>query len=168
MKSNQIVSITRDGTKLTFTAIGSGSVALDVAGLAPSVTEQATYHGLAQKVRDAAAIKRVLVGGVEIAATPKHKLDAMSRVVEALVAGRWNAVREGGGRIGADETLLSRALVAVYPAKAPDEIRAKVTAMTAEERKAVLQVPKIKAAADAIRAAEVADVNTEVLLADFE
>lgn len=171
MKSNQIVSVAVDAAlgRVTLTAIGtSGAVTVNVNELAETVRTQALYHGIIQKVRDAAAIKRVIVNGVEIAATPMHKRDAMERVAQALRDGAWNAARQGGGRIGADETLLSRAMVVVYPNKTSDEIRAKVTSMTAEERRALLLVPKIKAAADQIRAAEVADVDTDGLLADFE
>jgi len=178
MRSNQVVTVGVEGRRLTFTVVGAvgGAITLDANGLSAEVREQAMIHGLVQKVRDAAAIQRALVNGVETKATPNHKRDAMGRVVEALVAGRWNAERVGGGRIGADETILSRAMAELYEGKTnkagvlmdADWIRAKVTGMTAEERRGMLLVPAIKEVADRLRAEAAQGVDTESLLDDFE
>ena len=186
MKSNSIVSVTenRATREITFVALGEGggSVTLHLdrafaanAGLA----DELMYHGAGQKVRDAAAIQRMVVrdkatgAAVETKATPRERLRRMTATIEALHNGTWRVVSQE--RIGADETLLSRALQELYLNKTNskgevmnvDWIRAKVTGMTAAERKAMLAQDPVKAVADRLKAEDVADVDVVELMEDF-
>lgn len=169
IKSNSTVSVTvaEDRQSIQFTALGSGSVTLHIAKVSVKNREHAALHGFIQKVRDGAAIARSAVDGKS--ATPTEKLNAMRAIVEHLELGTddWSSRTRAGGRIGADESYLSIAMQELYPEKSADEVRAFVVGKTAEERKALLMVPKIKAIVDRIKGDAVKDVDAEALLAGF-
>ena len=78
---------------MVFEVQGAGRIELDADGLDDSIRTQAMYHGIEQKVRDAAALSRDTKTGKS--ATPAEKLEAMQEVVNNLLAGTWNAKRAG-------------------------------------------------------------------------
>ena len=122
-------------------------------------------HGLKQKIGDAAAISRNPETGRPV--TTDEKFDAMSEVLNRLMAGAWNKPRESGDA-GAGG-LLFKALCRVKSDKTPAEVKAYLDGRSKEEQAALRKVPVIAAAIDAIRAesAKAAGIDGEALLADF-
>lgn len=69
-------------------------LAIKASQLPNHVMEYAIFHGLKQKLVDAAAISRNPETGR--AATVEDKYQAVKTVYDRLLAGQWNATREGG------------------------------------------------------------------------
>jgi hypothetical protein len=86
-------------TTHTFTRAGY-DMTIDAGALAPDIVTELVYHGLTQKIGDAAAGKK---GGEAKA--------AMQKVIDALLAGDWGVRRTGGGKAGA--TPLEKAAKAI-------------------------------------------------------
>lgn len=86
------ISVTRNGEALTFSN-SAGSFVVDCHKLSEEILARCTWHGLTQKVRDAAAISRNPETGRS--ATAQDKLDAMRRVADSLLAGSWGVERTG-------------------------------------------------------------------------
>ena len=109
-----------DGT-LTFDVDGVGKLKLRPADLSIDIQRRATYHGLEQKVRDAAAIGYTQKDGTVRRPSNREKFDAMRDVIETLQSGEWNRRKEGVS----DGGLLFEALCRLYVGKkTPDDIRA--------------------------------------------
>ena len=85
-----VISATWDkATKaITFGVTGIGTMVLDLDKMSESMLEHAAFHGLEQKVRDAAAIPRDTKTGAS--ASPQEKYDAMEQIVNQLHNGEWN------------------------------------------------------------------------------
>ena len=73
-------------------------LAITASQLTNSIMEYAIFHGLKQKLVDAAAISRNPETGR--AASVEDKYQAVKVVYDRLLAGQWNAAREGGGATG--------------------------------------------------------------------
>src|SRR5271155_722130 len=125
-KSNSTITHEVDGSTITWTVLGAGSVALDLSRLSADVARRAMVHGMIQRVSDGAALSRqdpetgAIVPAEEFA---RMKLASMSRIVEHYMSGasEWNlrtgAVRESGG-------LLVAVLVEAYPNKTREALAA--------------------------------------------
>lgn len=105
-------------------------------------------------------------------ASPLEKYEAVERMMSHMGSGseEWNPQREGGTRTPPNTVLLGQAMARAFPEKSDDEILAKVASLKPEERDALLvNNPKIKKAADEIRAERLGDVkvDTESLLAGW-
>lgn len=165
-KRTPAITAAIDGFVLTFTGDNGRVLTLDAQSLSREVWGAAVMHGLKQKIGDAAAISRNPETGRS--ATTDDKFDAMSEVLNRLMAGNWNKPRESGDGAGAGG-LLFKALCRVKADKTPAEVKAYLDGRTKEEQAALRKVPGIAAAIDAIRAesAKVAGIDGEALLADF-
>ena len=134
--------------------------------LSPEIRRMALLHGLKQKLVDAAAISRNPETGRP--ASPDDKFQAVKAVYDRLLAGQWNATREGGGGNGG---LLFQALCRMYEGrKTPEEIRAFLDGKTDAEKAALRKNPRVAAIIDEIRAEQgkTANVDVDELLGELE
>lgn len=140
---------------------------INIDNLTPEIQRAALIHGLKQKVIDAAAISRNPETGKS--ATVADKWVAAMEVAERLVAGQWNAVREGGG--GNEGGLLAAALVKVYN-KPIEKIREFLATKSDAEKAALRGNPKIAPVIAEIKAAQAATkakgVDTSALLGELD
>ena len=134
--------------------------------LSPEIRRMALLHGLKQKLVDAAAISRNPETGRP--ASIEDKYQAVKAVYDRLLAGQWNAIREGGGATGG---LLFQALCRMYEGrKTPDEIRAFLSTKTDAEKVALRKNPRVAAVIEELRVEQgkVADIDTDELLDELE
>ena len=92
----------------------------------------------------------------------------MKTVYDRLLAGQWNATREGGGATGG---LLLQALVRMYAGrKTPDELRAFLAEKTDAEKTALRKNPRVAAIIEEIRAetGRAVSIDTDELLGELE
>lgn len=139
---------------------------LNANALSPEIRRMALLHGLKQKLVDAAAISRNPETGRP--ASPDDKFHAVKAVYDRLLAGQWNATREGGGNAGG---LLLQALCRMYAGrKTPEEIRAFLDTKTDAEKAALRKNPRVAAIIDEIRAEQgkTANVDVDELLGELE
>lgn len=151
---------------LTLTASNGDSFAIRATDLTPEIREYATMHGLKQKLVDAAAISRNPETGR--AASIEDKVAAVRAVFDRLLAGQWNAPREGGGGAGG---LLFRALCRMYAGKKDEgAIREFLESKTDAEKTALRKNPKVAAIIEEIRAetGKAANIDTDELLGELE
>lgn len=129
-----------------------------------SIREQATLHGLKQKLVDAAAISRNPDTGRS--ATIEDKYAAVKEVYDRLLAGSWNKGRADGQATGSGG-LLFRALCLHYPAKTPEAIRVFLEKKTPKEKAALRAVSAIASIIDTLKAESVqaGDVDEAELFA---
>lgn len=155
---------TDNGLKLAF---DNGQVLeLFVGQLDEGVARQALLHGLKQKLVDAAAISRNPDTGRS--ATTDDKFAAVKEVYDRLLSGQWNKGREGGSGAG-NGGLLFRALVIMYPAKTPEQLRAYLDGLDDKQQAALRKNPKVAPIIAEIRAKSAkADDNGDDLLAGLE
>ena len=175
-KSNSVISTKVDpvAKTLTFVVVGAsptgGSMELKVwlDKMSQENRDYSAYHGVGQKVRDAAAIP--FDTEAKRYATPGEKYEAMKVVVDHLNSGStdWNPKRTAKGP-GSEELMLTKALAEVYPDKSVDEVRTKVLGYTKAERLALMDHPKVKPIVERLRAENVAasQVDAEKLLEGF-
>ena len=141
-------------------------LAITASQLSNHVMEYAIFHGLKQKLVDAAAISRNPETGR--AATVEDKYQAVKIVFDRLLAGAWNATREGGGATGG---LLLQALVRMYAGrKTPDELKAFLADKSDAEKTALRKNPRVATIIEEIRAetGKVASIDTDELLGELE
>jgi len=139
---------------------------LDTIALSPEVRQQALLHGLKQKLVDAAAISRNTETGR--AASAEDKYQAVKTVYDRLLAGAWNATREGGGATGG---LLLQALVRMYAGrKTPDELRAFLAEKSDAEKTALRKNPRVAQIIEDIRVetGKAANIDTDELLGELD
>ena len=134
-------------------------------GLNTDIQRYAMMHGLKQKLVDAAAISRNPENGR--AASIDDKFQAVKAVYDRLLAGQWNATREGGGQSGG---LLFKALCRMYSTKSPEQIMSYLSGKTDAEKTALRKNPKVAAIIEEIRAetGKVANIDTDELLGELE
>jgi len=122
--------------------------------LTNEVMEYAIFHGLKQKLVDAAAISRNPETGRT--ASIEDKYDAVRTVYDRLLAGRWNAERgEGGAPSGG---LLFAALVRMYEGKrTEEELRAFLAGKSDKEKAALRKNPRVAAIIEEIKAERAAN-----------
>lgn len=162
-KRNAAITATIIGNTLALTFANGETLIMRGDTLNSDVQQYAMMHGLKQKLVDAAAISRNPETGR--AATVEDKFQAVKAVYDRLLAGQWNATREGGGGGG----LLFKALCRMYGNKSPEQIAAFLAGKTDAEKTALRKNPKIAAIIEAIRAetGKAANVDTDELLAEL-
>lgn len=129
-------------------------IELNPVDLADSVYKQAVYHGLKQKLVDAAAISRNPETGRS--ASIEDKYQAVKAVYDRLIAGHWNAVRgEGGTGTGG---LLFAALCRMYAGrKTEEELREWLGTKDKKAQAELRKNPKVAAIIEQIKAERGAD-----------
>ena len=141
-------------------------LAITASQLSNHVMEYAIFHGLKQKLVDAAAISRNPETGR--AATVEDKYQAVKTVYDRLLSGQWNATREGGGNAGG---LLFQALCRMYQGrKTPEELKAFLADKSDAEKTALRKNPRVAQIIEDIRAEQgkAADIDTDELLGELE
>lgn len=137
--------------------------------LSNEIMEYAIWHGIKQKLVDAAAISRNTETGRP--ATIDDKFNAVKTVFDRITSpdGTWNAIREGGA--GAVGGLLLRALCKMYEGKkTKDELVEYLSTKTPEQKTALRKNPKVAAIIEELREANVkgSDVDSDELLGELE
>ena len=141
-------------------------LALTATQLSNEVLEYAVWHGLKQKLVDAAAISRNPETGR--AASVEDKYQAVKTVFDRLLGGQWNATREGGGNAGG---LLMQALVRMYAKrKTTEDIKAFLAEKSDAEKTALRKNPRVAQIIEDIRAEQgkTANIDTDELLGELE
>ena len=141
-------------------------LAITASQLTNNVMEYAIFHGLKQKLVDAAAISRNPETGR--AASVEDKYQAVKTVYDRLLAGQWNAVREGGGATGG---LLLQALVRMYARrKTIEALKAFLADKSDAEKTALRKNPRVATIIEDIRAetGKAASIDTDELLGELD
>ena len=163
-KSNSVVGMTRDGSRITFSVRGAGSVTIDTDKLSAANKLHAMYHGIGQKVSNRTAITRNPATGLP--ASPAFKLSRMVEIVKFLETpdnDEWNLARgTGTAPRTSDRALLGRVLI-----KLGRKLRVELSELSADQIRALLARSEFKSVADDLRAEDVTDVDTESLLDDL-
>jgi len=123
-------------------------------------------HGLKQKLVDAAAISRNPETGR--AASVEDKYQAVKTVYDRLLAGQWNAPREGGGTTGG---LLLQALCRLLAGrKTVEELKAFLADRSDAEKAALRKNPRVARIILDIRAEQdkAAGIDTDAMLDELE
>ena len=165
-KRNTAITATIDGNTLTLTFANGETLIMRGDALNSDVQQYAMMHGLKQKLVDAAAISRNPETGR--AASVEDKYQAVKTVYDRLLAGQWNATREGGGNAGG---LLLQALCRMYAGrKTVDELKAFLADKTDAEKTALRKNPRVAQIIEEIRAerGKAADIDTDELLGELE
>lgn len=144
-------------------------LAITSAMLSPEIMEHAIWHGIKQKLVDAAAISRNTETGRP--ATIEDKYQAVKTVFDRITSadGTWNAVREGGA--GAAGGLLLRALCKMYEGKkTKEQLVEYLETKTPEQKTALRKNPKVAAIIEELREASAKEsgVDSEELLSELE
>jgi hypothetical protein len=135
------------GLRLTF-AHGE-SLMIDQSMLTEAMHAEAVWHGVKQKLVDAAAISRNPDTGRS--ATTEDKAAAVREVFERIIAGEWNKRREGGA--GGNNGLLLSALIRLYAGtKTEAQLREYVDGLTEKEQAAIRATAKVAPIIAAIKA----------------
>ena len=166
-KRNATISATINGNTLALMFANGETLAMRGDALNSDVQQYAMMHGLKQKLVDSAAISRNPETGRP--ATVEDKYQAVKTVYDRLLAGQWNATREGGG--GATGGLLLQALCRMYAGrKTPDELKAFLADKSDAEKTALRKNPRVAQIIDDIRAEQgkAANIDTDELLGELE
>lgn len=165
-KRNATITATIISNILTLEFANGSRLAMRGDTLTSDVQQYAMMHGLKQKLVDAAAISRNPETGRP--ATVEDKYQAVKTVYDRLLAGAWNATREGGGNAGG---LLLQALVRMYTGrKTVDELRAFLADKTDAEKTALRKNPRVAQIIEEIRAetGKAANIDTDELLGELD
>lgn len=157
--------ITEDAQVLRLTYADGDTLRLALRQLPDAILSAAVWHGLKQKLVDAAAISRDPETGR--AATLDTKKRAVAEVHERLLAGQWNKVREGVATGG----LLLSALIRMYDGrKTREELEVYLSGKTDAEKAALRVNPKVAAIIEAIKAerAITSGTDSNALLAELD
>lgn len=154
-----------DSAALTLQFSNGKEIIITTNSLGNGLLYMAAVHGLKQKLVDAAALSRNPETGR--AATIEDKYNAVKVVYDRLLAGQWNATREGG--VGGSSGLLFKALCRLYTIKSPEQIAAFLAGKTDAEKTALRKNPKVAAIIEELRAetGKVANIDTDELLAEL-
>ena len=165
-KRNATISAAIDGQALTLSFANGETLTLRADWLTTDIQQQAMMHGLKQKLVDAAALSRNPETGR--AATVEDKYQTVKTVYDRLLAGQWNATREGGGATGG---LLLQALCRMYSGrKTPEELKAFLADKSDAEKTALRKNPRVAQIIEDIRAEQgkAAGIDTDELLGELE
>ena len=165
-RSNQLYNYTANNAAAQFMLADGTDIAIRFDDLTDEIKHQLMVHGLKQKVVDAAAIPRDVETGRS--ASVEDKIAAMRAVAGRLLAGEWNAVREGGG--GNAGGLLLRALAEIKPNVPREELAEWLAGKDAKQKAALRASPKIAAIIERIKAAagKSAGIDSDELLAELD
>jgi len=161
-RSNSVISHEVGGDGITFEVEGVGKLVLNIQSMHPDITRQAMFHGMIQRIRDAAAISRDTETG--LAVDPKTKFDSMRELVEHYNSGSdsWNLSRSASGITGGERGLLIRVLKKAG-AKV-ENVEEWVKAKSIGDVKAMLGSAKLKPLADELRSEGAAKVDCDEML----
>ena len=125
---------------LTLNFANGQTLEVNTENLSPEIIQQATLHGLKQKLVDAAAIGRNPDTGRS--ASIEDKFNAVKEVFDRITGpnGTWNKIREGGSVTGGG--LLLRAMMRLS-GKSKDEIASFLADKTKEQQAALRKNAKI-------------------------
>ena len=142
--------------ELTITT-DKGAIVVKVLELTPAIVDQATLHGLKQKICDAAASFK----------TVGEKHAAMLEVADRIKAGEWNKRGEGSG---APTGLLLKALVRLYPTKTREDLVDYLAGKDKSQQAALRQNAKIAAMIETIKAesAKTGGADSDAMLDELE
>lgn len=131
-KSNSVITARAEVPegRIVFTVLGVGDITFDVTKASGEVTRRALYHGLTQRVSDAAAIP--FNKAENRYATPQEKYEAMRELVEHYHTGtsEWSRKRSAGGaRVDVETALILRAL-AEHRGASLEDMRERVKALS--------------------------------------
>lgn len=154
MARNAQMTVERDGNVLIIEFGNGERIEVRPSVLSPDIREQAMFHGLKQKLVDAAAISRDTETGRS--ATVEDKFRAVFAVYNRLLAGQWNAVRGEGSGTGSGG-LLFAALMRLYPAKGADALREYLGGLTPGQQAALRKNPRVAPVIEEIKAERAAD-----------
>lgn len=167
VKAKPAIEATVTGPVLSLAFANGKGLIVTMSELSDNILQQATMHGLKQKLVDAAAISRDPTNGK--AATIDTKYDAIKEVLDRLLSGEWNKRREGGGATGG---LLKRALIEMYDGrKTPEQIDEYLAGKDDKEKAALRKHPKVAEIIERIRAEDGKDTDSSIaddLLNDLE
>lgn len=151
---------------LTLTFANGKTLTIGKDDLTEEQRTRALLRGVKEKLVDAAAISCNPETGRS--ATIDDKYNAVKAVYDRLLAGQWNAAREGGG--GGSGGLLFKALCRMYSNKSPEQIAAFLAGKTDADKTALRKNPKIAAIIEELRAetGKAANIDTDELLAELE
>jgi hypothetical protein len=95
-RNGSVVTVTAEGSVLTFAVTGMEPLVLDTATMAASVRERAVLHGMKQRIVDTAALSRDPATGAS--ASPAEKHAAMAVLVAHYASGsdEWGIGRAAG------------------------------------------------------------------------
>ena len=163
MKSNSVINTQVNASIRTieFSVVGAGSVTLHLERVSRENLDYAAFHGFKQRISDAAALSRDTTTG--LSASPQDKLSAMKELVAFYESGtsEWTQRRQPGtSQIG----LLWRAVCEIKADKDPSAIRESLSALKADELRALATNPKVKVIMDRLAAQSASGVNTDELL----
>ena len=173
-KSNSVVTVQQTETGLTFDVIGAGSFVLDMGKLHSDVRQRAAFHGMKQRIADAAAIARDQSTGQS--ATPAEKYAAMKALADHYMTGtaEWSRRGEGGGGAKSITIEAIARVQGVDYATAEDAVTRLAMRKFDNDRAAALRElaksPKVQSAIAAIRAERIpkSDINADALLTELE
>lgn len=148
------ITVERIANNLVIEFAHGKRIELNPFDLVEDLREHAVFHGLKQKLVDAAAISRNPETGRS--ASIEDKYQAVKTVYDRLLAGHWNAVRgEGGTGTGG---LLFAALCRMYAGrKTEDELREWLSTKDKKAQAELRKNPKISTIIDQIKAERGAD-----------
>lgn len=155
---------------ILFKVKDAGEITLSLTKISEANRTKAMFHGMTQRISDAAAISRNAETGKP--ASPQDKLKAMQTLVEFYETGtaEWTRKRAAGEGAGYSNGLLVQCLKRLYVSKTAEQIETFVKGLKPSERVALLASDKIRVIADEIRAeaAKETKVDAEALLAGLE
>ena len=151
---------------LTLTFANGKALTIGKNDLTEEQQTRALLRGVKEKLVDAAAISCNPETGRS--ATIDDKYNAVKAVYDRLLAGQWNATREGGG--GGSGGLLFKALCRLYSNKSPEQIAAFLAGKTDADKTALRKNPKVAAIIEELRTetGKAANIDTDELLGELE
>ena len=164
MARNAQITVERAGDALVIDFSHGKRIELRPATLGPDIREQAMFHGLKQKLVDAAAISRDPETGRS--ATVEGKYRAVAAVYERLLTGQWNVTRGEGTGTGSGG-LLFAALMRLYPAKGAEALREYLGGLTPTQQAALRKNPRVAPVIEEIKAERAANGDGEEPGADL-
>lgn len=156
------VDVNRAIREMTVNVRGAGSTTLHLGRMHADNLDYAAFHGMEQRLRDAAAQSRDPITGLSAPAI--DKLAAVARLVEHYESGSAEWTTRGQGS-GGDVGILIAAIVAAGLKSDTPEFRANVRAKSKVERDALALIPAVKVELDRLNAARTVNVDVEALMA---
>lgn len=142
------ITVIRNHRSIVVNTTGHPSIEVNIDALAADIVRQATLHGIAQKLGDAAAKERDTTTGQSAPLAVKYA--AMRRVADALIAGDWTLRPV---RVAADAITPERVEAVARARNAdPATVERWLTGLSVETRAAAFSHPTVAVALAAIRA----------------
>ena len=154
-----------DANRAAFQFANGERIVIDRTALPADIVEQAFWHGIKQKVADAAAIPCDTETGRS--ASTQDKIDAMRAVAKRLPYS-WNAISEGNG--GNTGGWLLKALMVKYPTKSRTMLVEFLAGKDAKQKAALRADATIAPIIDGLKAeaGKVAGIDTDELLSELD